>query len=299
VELLWRGQLPAALVDRNVVNVLTWLIGVVPVHDAIGPDCTQPRMGLLAPRQEQGTGYGIGNVVMCTARMIDAVAATPRRVAFEGDQLIYGPLVAEQPDRARVNERQGVPIEVRLRLGTRVVLDALLAELFAWPFAREPIADDLGNPIVLQQVCKFVDHAFGAERWLDLARAIEHAEATFIVGNCHCEAVATAASAWIAEGDVTMAAEETSLVSAPIYASLDAFSADEALDVGSKLSAILGSSSIGSFSYSASMKLCETVGFILVVAARQTSIGPPLPKCLWYASQARPCGRKGLKQPAA
>ena len=59
--------------------------------------------GLFCRRQQQGTGCGIGHIVMAAAGMVDAVFAAPRRVAFEADQLADQPLVAEQPDLAELS----------------------------------------------------------------------------------------------------------------------------------------------------------------------------------------------------
>jgi hypothetical protein len=79
--------------------------------------------------------------------MIDAVAAAARGAPLKANQLRQQSCVVEQVELARINERQQVAIQFRLRLGGGLVGDAVTAEALARPVAAVAVAIDLGDAI--------------------------------------------------------------------------------------------------------------------------------------------------------
>ena len=61
-------------------------------------------VGLFAVASEQGTGHGVRHVVVAARGVVDAVTAPARGAALQLDQLGDQPLVAQQPDLARVDQ---------------------------------------------------------------------------------------------------------------------------------------------------------------------------------------------------
>lgn len=81
--------------------------------------------------------------------MIDAVTAATCNPPF---QLVDRPLVIEQVDATRIDERKQVLVEVALRLLRQLVVHAVTAKHLPAPLSSVAVAPNLRDPVRLQEL---------------------------------------------------------------------------------------------------------------------------------------------------
>ena len=115
-------------------------------------------VGLSSNKCRGDTRGGIGKIIVCARRVIDAVAASARHPPFQADDLGDEPIMARQGDVASVEQRQHVPEQIGLGLLADFLADAVTAERLLNELAAVVIANNLADAIALEQSGKVVDH---------------------------------------------------------------------------------------------------------------------------------------------
>src|SRR5581483_7278166 len=113
--------------------------------DEIGLPSRERRV-VIAVRVDNRNGHArncIGDIVVCTGPVIDAVPATATGAPFERAQLTYQLRVIHQIDSLRINQRHHISVQFALWFGRRFVPDAELCKTFSRPTRGVSITYDL------------------------------------------------------------------------------------------------------------------------------------------------------------
>src|SRR5689334_18059600 len=95
---------------------------------------------------------------MPVRRMINNITpAAARGAPLKAAQLRDQPLVVEQIDAPRIDQREHVDVEIGLRLSTLLKRNAKMLELLRRKAASELIPKDLADPIALEHASKLLN----------------------------------------------------------------------------------------------------------------------------------------------
>ena len=111
-------------------------------------------VGFCGGEHRGDTRDGIGKIIVCARRVIDAVSASARHPPLQADDLGDEPIMARQGDVASVEQRQHVPEQIGLGLLAEFIADAVPAERFLNELAAVVIANNLADAIALSSVAK-------------------------------------------------------------------------------------------------------------------------------------------------
>jgi hypothetical protein len=89
---------------------------------------------------------------MIVRGVVDGIPTGARGAAFESNELRSEPIRTRKDNRARVKQRQYIPIKIALALVRRAVRDTVLTEKFSGEFAGIFVASYQRNAVPLQDV---------------------------------------------------------------------------------------------------------------------------------------------------